>query len=118
MRENSDNRSFKLPPIKLVPPPKKTPYPIQPNNVHRPSILNTLTDGFAFGTASSVTREGMNKIFEKKTPEIGSYVNKINCDNFIQSYNDCIFKYDNDMSCEPLLTQYELCNKTNVPVIE
>lgn len=123
MKQKSNNNSFKLPPIKLPPPPKKTTYTIQPNTIKRPSMLNTLAEGFAFGTGSSLAREGVNKIFEKKTLEKDIYENKnpengINCDNLIQLYNDCIFKNSNDTSCDYLLKKYDECTKMNIPVIE
>lgn len=113
MKQKSNNNSFKLPHIKLPPPPKKTTYTIQPNTIKRPSILNTLAEGFAFGTGSSLAREGVNKIFENKNPENG-----INCDNLIQLYNDCIFKNSNDTECDYLLTKYDECTKINTPIIE
>ena len=121
MRQKSNDRTLKLPPIKLPPPPKKTSYTIQPNTIQRPSMLNTLAEGFAFGTGSSLAREGINKIFEKKTPEKDSYEQKnpenwINCDNLIQSYKDCIFKNGDDKACDYLLKKYDEC--TNVKIIE
>lgn len=53
----------------MPPQPKKSPYTIQPSTVQRHSMLNTLADGFAFGTGPSLAREGINKIFENKIPE-------------------------------------------------
>jgi len=105
-RSNSkDNISIK------APPPSNNSNTLPSNNQvinSSPSFLSTLTQGFAFGTGSTIARNIFSKTEEKEDKSdivIQKKDNdeKISTEKFIEKYKICIEKIGSHEVCNELL---------------
>jgi len=86
------------------PPPPKTNNDI--NQSPKDGITNTITSniisGFAFGTGSSVARNTIDSLFNKKGKDESNNI-KINEQKIFDDYNECL-KDNNEQFCKDFYT--------------
>ena len=112
MTRNQKTR-YPPPPPPLPPPLSTLPFPQQRSSSNtKPSFVNTMIEGFAFGTGSSIARETVNRIFHSSSENKVESKNTITCEEVTNAYNKCILENNHD--CQYLFLNMEkICSVKN-----
>lgn len=81
------------------------PKPSIPVQSHRPSMLDSMKQGFSFGVGSSIAHNMVNTIFNSKNKDDVSNETKLTSDKIYELYNQCLEKNDNFIDCNTILTK-------------
>jgi len=95
-----------------IPPPLHTPIhtpshvPSNPQtHSHRPSMFDTMKQGFSFGVGSSIAHNIFNSKNKDETIKKNDIPNetKLSPDKIYDLYNKCLEKNDNNIDCNVIL---------------
>lgn len=109
INKNNNKHSFTKfsppPPKRQIPPPKIVFPQSKINN--KPSLGNTLMEGMAFGTGSSIARNTIDNIFKNNSSNIDeSFRKKPKCDEFFKELQLCLEKQSTSCDYEYLIEEY------------